>query len=102
MATENVWRKAATGPRLRRDLGELQGVVDWTVPRKMLRKLDSSSPNDAGTLRNILAGGTCPQVRVAELDSEASKTCPCCKLEDEDEHHRWYTCGCHNHGRSQY
>eukprot|EP00972_Heterocapsa_arctica_P004461 662736-Heterocapsa_arctica.AAC.1 len=75
-ATENVWKKAATGPKARRDLQGLEGLVDWTVPRKMLRKLDTSSPNDAGTWRNILAGGTWPQVRVAEVDTEASKICP--------------------------
>eukprot|EP00972_Heterocapsa_arctica_P023983 3532430-Heterocapsa_arctica.AAC.1 len=78
-ATENVWKKAATGPKARRDLRGLQGLEDWTVPRKMLGKLGTSSPNDAGTLRNILAGGTWPQVRVAEVDKEVSTICPCCQ-----------------------
>eukprot|EP00972_Heterocapsa_arctica_P022691 3338394-Heterocapsa_arctica.AAC.1 len=59
----------------------------------MLRKLDANSPNDAGTLRNILAGGTWPQVRVAEVDKAASKICPCCREGEEDEYHRWYRCG---------
>eukprot|EP00972_Heterocapsa_arctica_P103213 15210493-Heterocapsa_arctica.AAC.1 len=87
-ATENIWQKAATGPKARRDLRGLKGLVDWTVPRKMLRKLDTSSPNDAGTSRNILAGGAWPQVRVAEMDKEASTICPCCLEGDEDEYHR--------------
>eukprot|EP00972_Heterocapsa_arctica_P034082 5017567-Heterocapsa_arctica.AAC.1 len=81
-ATANVWRKAIPGPKARRDPRGLSGTVDWTVPRNMLRKLDKVSPNDAGTLRNILAGGTWPQVR------------------EKDEIHRWYLCGIHNeHGK---
>eukprot|EP00972_Heterocapsa_arctica_P037828 5568863-Heterocapsa_arctica.AAC.1 len=60
-ATENVWKTAATGTKARRDLKGLKGAVDWTVPRKMLRKLDVKPRNDAGTLRNIMVGGTWPQ-----------------------------------------
>eukprot|EP00972_Heterocapsa_arctica_P033445 4924494-Heterocapsa_arctica.AAC.1 len=56
-ATAKVWKKARSGPNPRRDLGGLSGPVDWTVPRKMLKGLDQKSPSDAGTLRNILAGG---------------------------------------------
>eukprot|EP00972_Heterocapsa_arctica_P065379 9651650-Heterocapsa_arctica.AAC.1 len=63
-ATANVWRKAA---KQRRDLDGLSGPVDWTVPRKMLNKLDATAPNDAGALRDILAGGTWPQARLAEV-----------------------------------
>eukprot|EP00972_Heterocapsa_arctica_P007920 1155876-Heterocapsa_arctica.AAC.1 len=68
----------------------------------MLRKLYAISPNDAGTLINILAGGTWPQVRVAEVDNEVSKICPCCKTGEEDEYHRWYICGSHNKCRVNY
>eukprot|EP00972_Heterocapsa_arctica_P017662 2611211-Heterocapsa_arctica.AAC.1 len=94
--------KAATGTKARRDLRGLEGTVDWTVPRKMLRKLDISSPNDAGILRNVLAGGTWPQVRVAEVDKQASKICPCCQVGEEDEYHRCYLCGTHNMCRVHY
>eukprot|EP00972_Heterocapsa_arctica_P065132 9615179-Heterocapsa_arctica.AAC.1 len=33
-ATANVWKKAV---KHRRDLDGLRGVVDWTIPREMLR-----------------------------------------------------------------
>eukprot|EP00972_Heterocapsa_arctica_P081662 12037216-Heterocapsa_arctica.AAC.1 len=56
-ATENVWKKAAFG---RRDLDGLKGTVDWTIPRKVLKRLENTAPSDAGALRNILAGGTWP------------------------------------------
>eukprot|EP00972_Heterocapsa_arctica_P114153 16441026-Heterocapsa_arctica.AAC.1 len=62
-ATAKVWEKAV---RQRRDLNGLKGTVDWTIPRKMLKKLDATAPNDAGALRNIIAGGTWPQARLAE------------------------------------
>eukprot|EP00972_Heterocapsa_arctica_P114355 16442022-Heterocapsa_arctica.AAC.1 len=41
----------------RRELGGLTGTVDWTIPRKLTQKLEKGSPGQAGTLRNILAGG---------------------------------------------
>eukprot|EP00972_Heterocapsa_arctica_P093510 13792794-Heterocapsa_arctica.AAC.1 len=68
----------------------------------MLKTLDESSSSDAGTLRNILAGGTWPQVRVAEVDKEACKVCPCCLEGDEDEIHRWYICGSHTEHRREF
>eukprot|EP00972_Heterocapsa_arctica_P060539 8931538-Heterocapsa_arctica.AAC.1 len=52
-ATTIVWKKAV---KMKRDLDGLSGSVDWTVPRKMLKKLDATAPNDARALRNILAG----------------------------------------------
>eukprot|EP00972_Heterocapsa_arctica_P066156 9760263-Heterocapsa_arctica.AAC.1 len=63
-ATANVWQKAV---KQRRDLDGLSGPVDWTIPRKMLKKLDATASNDVGALRNILAGGTWPQARLAEV-----------------------------------
>eukprot|EP00972_Heterocapsa_arctica_P017060 2522231-Heterocapsa_arctica.AAC.1 len=56
-ATENVWKKAAHS---RIDLDGLEGTVDWTISRKVLRRLEATAPSDAGALRNILAGGTWP------------------------------------------
>eukprot|EP00972_Heterocapsa_arctica_P020655 3046083-Heterocapsa_arctica.AAC.1 len=84
-ATNNVWKKAAVA---RRDLGGLQGVVDWTVPRAILKTNDISSPADTATLRNILAGGTWPQTRLAEAVEGTSLLCQSCKSQDEDEFHR--------------
>eukprot|EP00972_Heterocapsa_arctica_P033780 4971974-Heterocapsa_arctica.AAC.1 len=100
-ATRNVWGKAANVPNRRKDFRGLQGVVYWTVPRMMLEKLDAKAPSDAGALRSILAGGTWPQVRVAEVDKEAVKTCPCCNLADEDPCHSLYIGGSHNKCRLQ-
>eukprot|EP00972_Heterocapsa_arctica_P086239 12712500-Heterocapsa_arctica.AAC.1 len=54
------------GGKGRRDLDGLHGTVDWTIPRKLMRHLEKSSPGQAGTLRNILSGGTWPQTRLAE------------------------------------
>eukprot|EP00972_Heterocapsa_arctica_P068800 10168205-Heterocapsa_arctica.AAC.1 len=62
-ATANFWEKAV---RQRRDLDGLKGIVDWTIPRTMLKRLDATAPNDAGALRNVLAGGTWPQARLGE------------------------------------
>eukprot|EP00972_Heterocapsa_arctica_P000271 38839-Heterocapsa_arctica.AAC.1 len=98
-ATAVVWKKAV---KHRRDLDGLQGVVEWTIPGKMLRKLDATAPNDAGALRNIFAGGTWPQARLADVVEGTPLTCPSCGTQDEDECHRWYICGCHNEHRLQY
>eukprot|EP00972_Heterocapsa_arctica_P079675 11739280-Heterocapsa_arctica.AAC.1 len=84
-ATEKVWEKAALG---RRDLDGLKGTVDWTIPRKILNRLESTAPGDTGALRNILAGGTWPQSRLAEVEEGTDLTCPSCGLNDEDEYHR--------------
>eukprot|EP00972_Heterocapsa_arctica_P070306 10385431-Heterocapsa_arctica.AAC.1 len=67
----------------------------------MLKKLDATAPNDAGALRNILAGGTWPQARLAQVVAGTILTCPSCGTQDEDEYHRWYTCGRHNKHRLQ-
>eukprot|EP00972_Heterocapsa_arctica_P034494 5078328-Heterocapsa_arctica.AAC.1 len=56
-ATVNVWKKATLG---RRDLDGLEGTVDWTIPRKLMKQLEKNTTGDAGALRNILAGGTWP------------------------------------------
>ena len=98
-ATANVWEKAAKN---RRDLEGLTGTVDWTVPRKMMRGLEKSSPGRAGTLRNILAGGTWPQTRVAEVEPDTTLVCPLCGDPKEDEYHRWYVCGRHNECRTPH
>eukprot|EP00972_Heterocapsa_arctica_P046086 6799487-Heterocapsa_arctica.AAC.1 len=84
-ATAKVWEKAV---RERRDLDGLKGVVDWTIPRKTLKRLDATAPNDAGALRNIIAGGTWPQARLAEAVAGAPLLCPTCLTQDEDEFHR--------------
>eukprot|EP00972_Heterocapsa_arctica_P033476 4928133-Heterocapsa_arctica.AAC.1 len=68
----------------------------------MLKKLDAKAPSDAAALRKTLAGGTWQQVRVAEVEEEASRICPSCGLQDEDEEHRWYICGKHNNFRLQH
>eukprot|EP00972_Heterocapsa_arctica_P039574 5829514-Heterocapsa_arctica.AAC.1 len=62
----------------------LQGTVDWTIPRKMMRHLEKSSPGQAGTLRSILAGGTWPQTRLAEVYPTTPLTCPNCDNPKED------------------
>eukprot|EP00972_Heterocapsa_arctica_P101724 14987897-Heterocapsa_arctica.AAC.1 len=91
-ATANVWEKAV---RQRRVLDGLNGIVEWTIPRKMLKQLDATAPNDAGALRNILAGGTWPQARLAEVVAGTPLLCPTCLTQDEDEFHRRYICGSH-------
>eukprot|EP00972_Heterocapsa_arctica_P053765 7919187-Heterocapsa_arctica.AAC.1 len=65
----------------------------------MMSHLEKSSPGQAGTLRNILAGGTWPQSRLAEVDPATSLLCPNCGDPREDEYHRWYICGAHNRCR---
>eukprot|EP00972_Heterocapsa_arctica_P100360 14799799-Heterocapsa_arctica.AAC.1 len=98
-ATNNVWMNAV---KKRRDLDGLTGPVDWTIPRKMLKHLDAKAPNDAGALRNILAGGTWPQARLAEVVPDTPLLCQTCLSQDEDEFHRWYICGSHNGHRKDY
>eukprot|EP00972_Heterocapsa_arctica_P078606 11592052-Heterocapsa_arctica.AAC.1 len=68
----------------------------------MLKELDQKSPSDAGKLWNILAGGTWPQIKTAEVDTEATTLCLCCKENHEDEIHRWYICGCHKSLRKDF
>eukprot|EP00972_Heterocapsa_arctica_P032894 4840603-Heterocapsa_arctica.AAC.1 len=65
-------------------------------------QLEKSSPSQAGTLRNILAGGTWPQTRVAEVSPDTVLTCPHCQEVPEDEYHRWYICGSHNGCRKDH
>eukprot|EP00972_Heterocapsa_arctica_P076935 11348086-Heterocapsa_arctica.AAC.1 len=68
----------------------------------MMRQLEKSSPGQAGTLTNILAGGTWPQTRLAEVDPATPLECPNCDNPREDEYHRWYVCGAHNGCRKQH
>eukprot|EP00972_Heterocapsa_arctica_P070214 10372851-Heterocapsa_arctica.AAC.1 len=84
-ATNMVWQSAV---KKRRDLDGLTGSVDWTIPRKMLKHLDAKALNDAGALRNILAGGTWPQARLAEVVPDTPLLCQTCLEQDEDEFHR--------------
>ncbi len=67
-----------------------------------MHRLEKGSPGQAGTLRNILAGGTWPQTRVAEVDQDATLVCPHCGDPKEDEYHRWYICGAHNGCRKDH
>eukprot|EP00972_Heterocapsa_arctica_P001131 159884-Heterocapsa_arctica.AAC.1 len=53
-ATAKMWEKAV---RQQRDLNGPKRIVDWTIPRKLLKKLDTTAPNDAGALRKIIAVG---------------------------------------------
>eukprot|EP00972_Heterocapsa_arctica_P020079 2964879-Heterocapsa_arctica.AAC.1 len=62
----------------------------------MMKQLEKSLPGPAGTLRNILAGGTWPQTRLAEVDPTTTLECPNCGNPREDEYHTWYICGAHN------
>eukprot|EP00972_Heterocapsa_arctica_P027620 4061072-Heterocapsa_arctica.AAC.1 len=67
-----------------------------------MKHLEKSSPGQAGTLRNILAGGTWPQTRLAEVDATTPLICPNCGDPKEDEYHRWYVCGAHNGCRKDH
>eukprot|EP00972_Heterocapsa_arctica_P015675 2308813-Heterocapsa_arctica.AAC.1 len=68
----------------------------------MMKQQEKGSPGQAGTLRNILAGGTWPQTRVAEVDPSTDLKCPHCGDPREDEYHRWYICGSHNGCRKDH
>eukprot|EP00972_Heterocapsa_arctica_P026396 3886984-Heterocapsa_arctica.AAC.1 len=67
-----------------------------------MKHLEKSARGEAGTLRNIPAGGTWPQTRLAEVDASTSLRCPNCGDPTEDEYHRWYICGAHNFCRKQH
>eukprot|EP00972_Heterocapsa_arctica_P098982 14606861-Heterocapsa_arctica.AAC.1 len=62
----------------------------------MMKHQKKGSPGQAGTLRNIFAGGTWPQTRLAEVDATMPLICPNCG------DHRWYICGAHNGCRVEH
>eukprot|EP00972_Heterocapsa_arctica_P063786 9410731-Heterocapsa_arctica.AAC.1 len=71
------------GPGRTLRLGGLDGAQEDAEPFGK-----KNSPGQAGTLRNILAGGTWPQTRVAEVVPETPLTCPNRGDPQEDEYHR--------------